>query len=274
MTLDPRNDFEPLPSSSLRLRLNYWVLTHFSTIRRAAIAALTVAIVALYGWAAWKAVPILRDPKLVSRIADEVAAMRPFIPVAPQQLELGEVSAVATPNSTQLLATISNPNDDAVAKDVAYEFRRPSGDVVASGRTWLMPGETRYAAGVSTAEADDAELRVASLRWERQRSNDPVLPLQLSVRDVGLEYESGQPSRASFVAVNGDSVGYRTVTAIAVARMGGSTVAVGTLTLANLAPGEERPSAVTWYHVVPSGAQVEVQLVTDPFDRGNVLLNE
>ena len=268
----PRNDFEPLASTSLRLRLNYWFLTHFSTLRRTVISVLAVVCVVLYGWSIWGAIPILRDPYLVSRIADEVAAMRIFVPTPPQQLELGDVASIVTPGSTQLLATITNPNDDRVAVSVNYEFRQPGGTAVASGWTWLLPGETRYAAGVATGEAEDAELVITGTDWERQMESDPIPALQLVARDVTLEYESGQPSRATFVAVNNDLVGYRSVTAVAVARSNGTIVAVGTLAISNLAVGEERPSAVTWYHPVPLGSQVEVQLVTDPFDYANVLL--
>lgn len=274
MLPSPTNDFEPLPSSSLRMRANYWVLTHFSTIRRAVIGALVAVCVLLFGWSAWGALPILRDPGLVDRIAAEVQSMRLYVPASPQPLELGEVSAVVIPGSTQLLATVTNPNDDRLASAVSYEFRRPDGTAVAAGWMWLLPHETRYAAGVAAGEAADVELVVAARQWQRQRESNPVPPLQLAAREVALQYVSGQPSRVTFVAVNGETVGYQSVAAVAVARTGGAVVAVGVLRLADLASGEERPSAVTWYHAVPAGAQVEVQLVTDPFDRANVLLPE
>lgn len=266
-----RNDLEPLPSTSPLVRLNYWALTHFSALRRTGIVGLAAVCVALYGWSAWRAIPILQDPKLVDRIAAEVAAMRPFVPQPPTPLELGEVEAVEVPGSTQLVATISNPNDDRLALDVAYEFRTPDGRAVASGQTWLMPGETRYAAGAAAGEAGDAQLVVTHRRWVRQQQHDPVPPLGLAVRDVRLVSEGGQPVRATFTVENGDGVGYRTVQATAVARSGGVAVAVGKLPIANLAAGEERPSAFTWFHPVPPTAQVEVELVTDPFDPTNVL---
>ncbi len=272
MQLKPSNDFEPLTSGSLLVRLNYWTLTHFSTIRRTAIYALSVASALLYGWSAWQALPIIEDPGLVDRIYREVAAMQPYVAPGPEPLEVGEVSAVVLPGSTHLLATVTNPNEDRVATGVGYEFRQPGGDVVASGWLWLMPGETRYAAGVAAGEAADAELAILGTRWARDHEADPMLALQLAAKDVALQYESGQPSRATFTVVNNDLVGYRSVTAIAVARSGGSVVAVAKLEIGNLAAGEERPSAVTWYHPVPAGSQVEVQLVTDPFSRTNVLL--
>ena len=274
MDLEPTNEFEPLPSTSLRLRVNYWVLTHFSTLRRTLIGILVAAIVALFGVSAWRAIPILRDPGLVDRIAAEVAAMRPYVPARPEPLELGEAVAVPTPGATQLLATVTNPNTDRVAKSVVYEFRSPDGRSLASGWMWLMPGETRYAAGVASGDEADAMLAVTSQSWAVQREHDPIQPLQLAARDLSLEVISGQPSRATFVATNDDSVGYRTVQAIAVARSGGATLAVGTLNLNDLRSGEERQSALTWYHPVPAGAQVEVQLVTNPFDRANILLAE
>lgn len=200
--------------------------------------------------------------------------MQPYVAPKPDPLEVGEVSAVLLPGSTQLLATVTNPNDDRVATGVTYEFRLPDGDVVATGWMWLMPGETRYAAGVAAGEAADAELAIVGLRWVRDSEDDPIPALQLAAEDVSLQLESGQPSRATFTAVNGDQVGYRSVAAVAVAREGGSVVAVARLEIGNLAAGEERPSAVTWYHPISPSAQVEVQLVTDPFDRSNVLLPE
>jgi hypothetical protein len=88
----PHNAFEPLASNSWRVRLNYWILTHFSHVRRWLIIGLVTASVLLYGWAAWRALPIIKDPHLVSRIADQIQNMKPFIPTPPQQLEVSEVS--------------------------------------------------------------------------------------------------------------------------------------------------------------------------------------
>jgi len=275
MTFLPKNDFEPLPVTSWRMRVDYWVLTHFSQVRRWLIICLSAVSVLLYGWAVWQALPILRDPNLVNRIASEVENMKLFIPTPPQPLDIGEVSTASHSYGTDFLATITNPNDNRLADEVRYNFILADGTSTPEQQLWLQPYETRYASGYSLGQdnGEGVQLRITHLRWRKVYENQPVPVLGIKASDVSLDIgASGQPTRANFNLQNNDSVGYKLVKIIAVVRNGSQLVAVGTLEVNDLISGETRSSTLTWYDPVPAGSQVEVQVLSDSFYRSNVLL--
>jgi hypothetical protein len=271
----PHNAFEPLASNSWRVRLNYWILTHFSHVRRWLIIGLVTASVLLYGWAAWRALPIIKDPHLVSRIADQIQNMKPFIPTPPQQLEVSEVSEASHERGVDLLATITNPNDDRYATEVRYSFELADGTQTPEQSTWLLPNETRFATAYAPAQASagSSELKILGLRWHKVTQSQALPSVAVRAKDVSLEAGvGGQPTRAVFSLQNDDSIGYRMVHVTAVVRSSGQLSAVGTLDVQNLAAGEARPTTLTWYDPLPLSSQVEVQVLVDPFDRANVLL--
>jgi hypothetical protein len=271
----PKNDFEPLSVTSWRMHVDYWVLTHFSQVRRWLIIVLGAISVLLYGWTAWQAIPIIRDPNLVSRIATQVENMKPFIPTPPQPLDISEVSTATHQRGTDLLATITNPNDNRLADKVRYSFILADGTATPEQSLWLQPQETRYAADYSLGQdnGEDAQLRITHLQWRRVYENQPVPILGIKATNVSLEIgASGQPTRAIFNLQNDDRVGYKLVQVIAVIRNSGQLIAVGTLEVNDLTSGETRSSTLTWYDPVPTGSQVEIQVLSNPFDRANVLL--
>lgn len=272
----PLNELEPIKVSPWKMHFWYWLLTHIAQLKKIIIISLIVIDVLLFGWAAYKFVPIFKDPNLIDRIALQVQQMKPVLPARPDSLVTSTVEIVTEAKGSDLVATINNPNQNAIAKLVTYHFVL-DGKLDTPGQfTWLQSGETRHVVAFSDQTFTAADLVIDRIAWQKFKAGDFVPSLGIKVQDILFEPAVGSAySKVTFTAENQNSFGLRNVNfVIVVLGSAGQTVAVGTVEMNNLMAGEIRAGSFTWYQPVNSGNQPIVEVVSDIFSSSNVLLGE
>lgn len=269
------NELEPLPTTSLKVRLSYWVLTHWSLLRHWLIIILIVISVILFGWSIWKFIPVLQDPKLIDRVAAEVAAMQPWLAAKPEPLAIGEITALTNERGSTLVATVTNNNEKKLALDVRYVFEFNDKSKSAEGVTWLLPGQTRYIVATVDGAVDNVDLKITSLKW--QNINEQFINQELNIKISEAVFEPAQeglPPRVSFMATNNEPVNFRQVYfTVVIKSYQGQPMAAGVAIMGNLLAGEQRLGTVSWYGAMSGGGQIIVEPLTDPWSAGNVFVN-
>lgn len=269
------NELEPLPATSLKVRLSYWVLTHWSLLRRAVVIILILISAALFSWSIWKFIPTLRDPHLIDRVAMEVAAIKPWLPAKPEPLIVSEVTVLTNERGSTLVATITNNNEKKIALNIHYVFELGDGLATPQGSTWLLPGQTRYVAASVEGAASGADLKITSLNWQRISNEYPNQELNIKVTEAVFEPpQEGLPPRLAFMATNNEPVSFRQVYfTVVIKNYQGQITAAGVTAMNNLLAGQQRAGTVSWYSTTSGGGQIIVEPLTDPFSASNVFVN-
>lgn len=265
-------DLRPLPEANpYQWRLSYWFVRHRDQTRRWIVRVLVAVDVLLLGYAAIAALPILRNPHVVSESAAAIAALPPITVARPQSISAGPVAQLPSGSLSDLVGTLTNPNEDRVAAEVRYYFSYGPDQGSPERTTWLEPNQTRYVAelGAAVPSSSIVELKVAGVRFLRA-SNRPMARVDWELGSVQLDQPTPtQPGRVSFTVTNRNPFTVRRASFLVVILGGGrQPVGATAVELSNISPNEQRTAVAPLYQSAGGAAEAKVEPGVSPYAEG------
>lgn len=216
----------------------------------------------------------------------------------PQNIVLGGMGVFqGTDGRLDFAIPVHNPNSDWWV-EFTYHFN-VSGEQTPSRSGYLLPGEKSYLGEFGfkpkTAGMRSGVLTVDnnSIRWHRIdralvgadypawlarrnqfRADNKTFTADSVTAPVSGSATNQRFSRTSFDFVNPSAYGFWQVKLYIVLKRAGSTVAVTSITLDRVLPGETRPVNVDWFERLPSITETEVIPVVNFLDTSAYLPTE
>lgn len=258
--------------SDKELAVSSWWVRHQLQLRMLGYGTLAVAIVGLWGYAAWSVldayiISYQRESQIPAMIAQNQLAQGGLTQTTPEPVQASSVLVFQnTDGRKDILVQISNSNPQWWT-ELTYKFRIGS-EETPERKGYILPSSQRYLAESGWkgqgASASAAELEITDMRWHR------IDPLQVK-RDYTafaaerLRFQIEEPSYASDLSINGNTVGQSSFVlrnasgygfwgvdlTIILTRLG-TPIGVTTLNAREIKPGEARSFTVHWFENMPS----------------------
>lgn len=197
--------------SNSKLKFGLWFVTHKILLKKILIGTLIGLNAIFYVFSIYKLINIL----IINRTNYQetlTGLTQPTIDYqywreAQKPSDLVISSLKILPSSSgriDVIASITNPNQQFAVKEINYNFT--SGDkILATGKTYVWPGEQKYLIGFGIPNADvgSINLEIAGLSWQRFSNFSEILSdkYNFQVQDIKLTnqeiFETGEASKFS-----------------------------------------------------------------------------
>ena len=271
------------PVSGLILRVNYWLVTHRLLLKRLLAIGLGAFCIGIYGYAFGIVFGLARGQEayraMMASFTQDLIDYRSLRPlISPQPLQSGVPSVLPAPEGlADLIATVVNPNQKFAVPVLWYRFSDDQGEL-ASGDTFIMPGETKYVVSFgSRTPVGQTTFTLAEVNWQRLNPEEFAKLREEKLRVVisGLEHRTAADlgplaSRLggqTVFAVKNDSIfGYWDVALYVLLKNGGKVEAAQFARIRKLDPGQEEFITVNWTQSLPPTTEVSVVPELNLFD--------
>lgn len=260
-----------------------WWVRHHLGLRRFALAALVAVSVVTWGYSLWSLLDAYAISYPRERRIPVIIARDQFFPAgitqsAPQPLQPTEVNVFPnTENRSDLWVEVTNPNTRWWG-EFTYQFQ--TGDSkTPEHKGFILPGATRSLTelGWNGAVASPT-LIVKDLIWHHL---DPkqIGPNYDDYANARLPFQFDNPSykndlvvgtktvgQTDFVVSNPSGFGYWSVDFVIVLYRDTTPVAVNSVTLQQIRPGEMRPVSINWLDNPVGVTRTEIQPIVNVLD--------
>ncbi|HEU0051071.1 MAG TPA: hypothetical protein VFQ60_03385 [Patescibacteria group bacterium] len=260
-----------------------WWLRHKNFFQKFGYSALIVCAALFWIYTLWTLfdgfiLSYARESKIPNHIAQNELDMNTLLSTAPQPVQISDVLTLATTgNRENFVVQITNPN---TAWWVEFTYRFSTGGAQTPDREgFALPNSQRYISELGwKGSASNAQLVIDNVRWHRINPADVKGDYaaffterdQLQFKDIqyknDLTIGSETIGQSSFTLSNPSAFGFWSVPITAILYRGSNPVAVSTLEVRNLKPGENRPLTINWFENVLGVSKVELQANVNVLD--------
>jgi hypothetical protein len=269
------------PRGDLWLAVGYWIVSHKQQFR-------TWWAVLLLGFVGLSTVWVLvffsiwfiQQPKLDAEVRAAAEAVKIFSPAAnvdPLPLEAGAVTIIARDTQhIDLVATLTNPNEDWGASEVTYRFVVDNVPL-AQGTAFVNPGSSRPLIQLNQTKTGQlATLEIIDTIWKRKAA--VVMPAatfavdspKLTSTTVRLGEQSFLTVRMETMITNRSVYDFVKVTVPIILKHGDQIVAVDEQTLDRWESLARKPLTATWPFAISQATTAEVVPQVSQFDSNNL----
>lgn len=270
---------------------SWWVRNRL-TIRRWFRITLIVLNAIVWGYVSWGlldayAISYPRESRITLEIAANQQNLDRIMQDRPQNVGTSAVLVFpATEDRLDMAVDLENPNEQWWA-EFTYKFN-VAGEQTPARQGFVLPGElttlTELGFKSSTPKARSAQLLIENVRWHRLEPSEVDYDYQkfiderfggISTQNVAFtnaQTASGQSvSRTTFDVVNNGAYGYWSLDYVVKLIRGRTVVAVNTVNIRELKPGETRSVDLYWYDTIQSVTQTELTPIINLLDKNAYL---
>ena len=260
------------------LQMASWWVKNRLMLRKLGYGSLIAVCAAFWGYVLWGfldayAISYPRESRITRDIAVNLQLLSSLESDRPQNLGLSDVGVFAnTDNRFDMEVAVTNPNAQWWA-EFNYRFNL-SGEDTPLRSGYVLPGGEQHATEVgfkpTTRGGRSATFEIVNLRWHRVDpsmvgSSYPDFATQrqaLEFRDLTYDTDltvgNRKVGQTSFTLVNNGAFGYWNLELFVRLYRGSLPVAISSLTVANLSPGEKRPMQIVWLDNPSSVSKTEI----------------
>ncbi len=272
-----------------QLTLASWWTRHGMNLRRLGTGTLIGVSVLFWGFTLWTALDVYvisypRESRIMQVIATNGMPAETLAAIAPRSLQTSPSLALAsTGNRTDLLTQISNPNAQWWA-EFTYQFMLGASSTEPRAG-YILPSSQRYLTelGVTSPIIGSATVKIDNIEWHRINPDDverdyPAFAekrLQFVFEDINYQNDLRLNNQAigqtTFTLRNLSAYGYWSVDLPIVLYRADTPIAITSLNVQNVLPGEARPLSIHWVENMSGISKTDIHANVNILDPKNFL---
>ena len=275
-----------------QLKLASWWTRHGMFMRRLGYGTLISVCTLFWGFVLWTILDIYvisypRESRIMQLIATTGIPNDTLAAIAPRSLQTSPTLALAsTGNRTDLLTQISNPNAQWWA-EFTYQF------ILGASSTdpragYILPSSQRYLTelGVNVPVTGNGAVKISNLQWHRINPADvehdyaafAAKRLQFVFDDIKYQNDLRLNNQAigetTFILRNPSAFGYWSVDIPILLYRADTPIAVTSLNVQNILPGESRPISIHWFDNLSGISKTDIRASVNILDPKNYLSSQ
>ncbi len=183
--------------SNAKLKFGLWYIRHKILLRKLLIYFLIFSSIFFYSYTIWKIVDLYiihagESSTIIEQFIGNSDSSLTQNRIKVEDLRVEEIKILSSSGGRKdIIATVSNPNQNYAARHVAYDFI--SGDkVIFQDESFVWPGDEKIFAALGIEDSaisnSQVQLQIREISWERYQNFQDVLAQKANIAVSGVEY--------------------------------------------------------------------------------------
>lgn len=184
--------------SNAKLKYGLWYIRHKILLRKLLIYFLIFSSIFFYLYTVWKIVDLYiihggESNEIIEQfIGNSNNRPAPLDRIKVEDIRVEEIKILLSSGGRKdIVATVSNPNQNYAARHVAYDFI--SGDkVIFQDESFVWPGDKKIFAALGIEDSqisnNQVQLNIREVSWERYQDFQDILAQKANISLTGVEY--------------------------------------------------------------------------------------